>query len=549
MTTVSAWRAFDRWRQGQQQSPLSFTAHHFDAQREFYRPREKSLRAGLCSRRAGKTRGGNESDLELASTTQDGRYLYVNETRAECKRLAWHGARGDGLYSMCRERGWLDSGFARSNEQELFIQFPSINSWVYFVGVDDEAAIRKALGTPWNRVRWDEAQRIPVKFNTTILETLLPALLDYEGEFLMTGTPERKMSGLFYDVTRTDRDAKWAKWDVSRWTLMDNPFWGTAKEIDGQWFVVWGPKDKVVSGPHRPEELLAAVMACRHLKGVLGLQELLGGPEVAALDSPIMRRQAGGEWTREDSNFVYAANKLTDAELFYAPHRVRADGFIDVEAALMDLPYPWEQGLFALGVDLGYNDPFAMTLWSWHPHDPCLYEVFAWKKPGLDSNDQNEAIKAVRAHVAIGLIDADAGGIGKQVVKGWSKEWIERYGLPIVEAEKQHKNTAITVHNTDILRRLVKFREGSPLIEEMRELQWATIVDGSGKMIEDPTLANDVCDSALYAARRAYHFRGRMEDRPAQPGTSAYYARQAAELEDAADDYDPNDWRRNRGIA
>lgn len=526
----------------------SLTAHHFEAQREFYRPRKKSLRAALCSRRAGKTRGGNESDVQLAAQTQDGRFLYVNETRAEAKRLAWHGARGDGMMSIVRDRGWVESGFAVVNESELTIRFPSINSWIYLIGVDDDAAIRKALGMPWHRVRWDEAQRIPPKFGTTILETMLPALLDYGGEFLMTGTPERKMSGLFYDVTRTDAVDKWKSWDVQRWTLTDNPYWGRSKQIDGQWFVVWGARDEIVSGPHDPAALLAATLAARHLTGVLGLQELLGGPEVAPLDSPIMRRQALGQWVREDSNFVYAVNKLTDAELFFAPHRARNDNFVDVPAALVDLPYDWTQGMFAMGADLGYNDPFALTLWSWHPSDPNLYEVCAWKQSGLDSDAQNEAIKAIRAHVAIGTVDADAGGIGKQVVKGWSKEWVDRYNLPIVEAEKQHKQTAINVHNADILAKRVKFRDGSPLIAEMRELQWSTLVDGSGRMVEDPTLANDCCDAALYAARRAYHFRFRPEAAPPAAGTLAYYARQAAELEEENDEEFEQPWRR-RGVA
>ena len=316
----------------------SLTAHHFDAQREFYRPRKKSLRAALCSRRAGKTRGGNESDVERAAQTKDGRFLYINETRAEAKRLAWHGARGDGLMSIVRDRGWIDAGIAVPNESELTIRFPAINSWIYLIGVDDDAAIRKALGMPWHRVRWDEAQRIPPKFTTTILETMLPALLDYGGEFLMTGTPERKMSGLFYDVTRRDAGPKWQGWDVRRWTLTENPYWGRPQQIDGAWFTIWGASDEIVSGPHDPAQLLAAVLAARHLTGVLGLQELLGGPDVAPLDSPIMRRQAFGEWVREDSNFVYAVNKLTDAELFYAPHRTRLDGFVDVVAALGDLP-------------------------------------------------------------------------------------------------------------------------------------------------------------------------------------------------------------------
>lgn len=524
----------------------SLTTHHFDQQREFYRPRKKSLRAALCSRRAGKTRGGNESDVELAAQTQDGRFLYINETRAEAKRLAWHGARGDGMMSLVRDRGWIDSGFAKINETELTIHFPSLNSWIFLIGVDDDAAIRRALGTPWNRVRWDEAQRIPPKFRVTILETMLPALLDYSGEVLFTGTPERKMNGLFYDITRSD--SKERGWDVSRWTLTDNPYWGRPKQIDGQWFAVWGARDEIVSGPHDPAQLLAAVLAARHTTGVLGLQELLGGPEVSPLDGPIMRRQGFGDWVREDSNFVYAVNKLTDAELFYAEHRTRPDGFVDVAAALRDLPYNWSDGLFALGVDLGYNDPFAFVLWSWHPSDPCLYEVCAWKQSGLDSDAQNEAIKAVRAHVAIGTIDADAGGIGKQVVKGWSKEWVDRYQLPIVEAEKQHKQTAISVFNADVLAHRVRFRDGSPLIAEMRELQWATIVDGSGRMIEDPTLANDCCDGGLYGARRAYHFRFRPEEQAPKAGTPAHYAREAAELEAEMDEEYEQPWRR-RGVA
>src|SRR3954463_1941336 len=158
-----------RQRRTERDALATLTAHHFDAQRDFYRPRRKSLRAALCSRRAGKTRGGNEADVELAAQTQDGRFLYINETRAEAKRLSGDGARGDGVMSRWRERGWVASGFARINETELTIHFPSINSWIFLIGVDDDAAIRRALGTPWNRIRWDEAQRIPPKFRVTIL--------------------------------------------------------------------------------------------------------------------------------------------------------------------------------------------------------------------------------------------------------------------------------------------------------------------------------------------------------------------------------------------
>ena len=83
MTRSAAIERYRRERQARADL-ATLTAHHFDAQRAFYAPRRKSLRASLCSRRAGKTRGGNESDVELAAQTQDGRFLYINETRAEC---------------------------------------------------------------------------------------------------------------------------------------------------------------------------------------------------------------------------------------------------------------------------------------------------------------------------------------------------------------------------------------------------------------------------------------------------------------------------------
>ena len=233
--------------------PPSLTAHHFDEQREFYRPRKRSLRAALCSRRAGKTRGGYESDVSLASVTPNGRFLYITETRGEAKRLAWFGARGDGMASLVRSLGLVESGEAITNDTELSIHFPKINSWIFLIGVDDEHAITRALGMPWNRVRWDEAQRIPPKFTETIKETMLPTLLDYKGEFLMTGTAERKMSGMFYDITRPEIDKRSPGWDVHRWTLVQNPYWGRAKDNA----VVWGPDDELVSGPHAPDEIEA----------------------------------------------------------------------------------------------------------------------------------------------------------------------------------------------------------------------------------------------------------------------------------------------------
>ena len=442
-------------------------AEWFPAQRSFYDD-PAQLVAAIKGRRAGGTRAGCAHFVKQALRTQDGQFLYLNSTRGEAERLAWYGGRNDGMMSLC-ERWKLR---VKPNGSKLTLHFQDTNSWIYLRGAEDEAELRKALGTPYNEVWWDEAQKIPPKIGPSIREVLLPSLLDYGGRLRLVGTPVRQMSGLFFDVTNPDIARRLHGWSVHHWNLLDNPFFGATVEE-------------------------------RHRRGILGLQELYGGPD---LDSPIMQREAFGRWVREDAAYVYYVHKRTD--LLYAPHRARADGFPDIRAALGDLPWPWAHGFYALGVDIGYSpDPFAFTLVGWHPNDPVLYEVASWRKTHLTSDEQAAAMRAVREVVPLGFIVADAGGPAKPTVAGWSTQFVERYGLPVLEAEKHNKHDAIGLGNTDIVAGHAKFRDGSPLYEDMSTLQWSHLVSGSGKLVEDPTMSNHNADAWLYAQRHARQYR------------------------------------------
>jgi len=505
----------------------ALTDEWFAEQRGFFNGRAQ-LSAAICGRRAGKTRGEVRDLARDGLTIPGAQLLYLNSTRGEAERLAWWGNRGDGIASLVQRLN-LDVDL---NRAKLSAHFRATDAWLYLVGADDEVELRKRLGGAYHKVVWDEAQKIPPRLELPIREVFMPALLDFGGMLRLAGTPSRQMNGLFWSVTRPEPERRLPGWSVSHWNLLQNPYWGRGKRFEDGWRVVWGANDDVVSGPHSEPEMPAAIQGARWTKGILALQQLYGGPDVAPIDSPIMQREAFGRWVREDSNFVYAVNRVPQEWLFYAPERLRPDTFPDVEAALADLPRPWKECFFALGVDLGYNDPFAFVLWAWHRHDPYLWEVVSWKRSELDSDAQNAAIMAVREVVSISVVDADAGGIGKQVVKGWSKEWVDRYRLPIAEAEKQHKLTAIQTLNADILRGHVKFRTGSPLLEEMRELQWSTLVDGSGRMVEDPTMPNDVCDAALYGHRRSYQYRMQPEASKERPRPADVIAQEEIDLED-----------------
>ena len=519
----------------------------FDEQRTFWTCTDL-LAAAQCGRRAGKTSGGCPAMLLDAMTTPGFRGLYINETRAECARLAWHGGSGDGMYSLVVSLGlpFVD------NQTELTLRYirdplrPDLDSWIYLIGVDDEAAVRKALGMPWNRVWWDEAQKIPPKLSTSITETLMPSLLDRGGVLRLTGTPVRNMSGLFYEVTRPDSKLK--RWRVDRWNLLSNPYFGRVVEHEGALYTVYQRPPKIHAGPFNTrEEAEAHVRDCRHVHGILALQELFGGEEVAPLDGPLMQREGYGRWVHEDALYTYDVRQVAPHILFYAPHRTRQlvlrvprqrgeeidvqtviiPRFPDIERAIADLPgRPDRDYFFAAAADIGFRDPFAWSLAAWSLLDPVLYEVATYRAPYHDQPEQVAILRHVQEAAGVSIFTADAGGSNLPTVKGWSEEWMARWGIAIDEVEKTNKAGAQASCNGDIRAGRYRMREGSPLFEEMSTVQYITAKTGSGKLVEDPSIPNDAADTGLYVHRRSYAHRFRPEAQKPQPGTPEFHAQQ-----------------------
>lgn len=510
------------------------TAEWFPEERAFFDD-TAPLTAACDGRRAGKTRGLVRDHLRELLTIPGYRGLYLNSTRGEAELLAWIGNRADGFRPLIEAAGLSaeDGGPLKLDNGSLSIYNKATDGLMLLRGADDETELRKRLGGAYHRVTWDEAQKIPPKLGQSIREVFMPTLLDFGGRFRMTGTPVRNMSGLFWNVTRPELEQRTPGWRVHHWNLLSNPFFGRAKQVGGQLFVVWGARDEIVTGPHAQGELEAVIHGARWTKGMLALQELYGGPEVAPIDSPIMQREGFGLWVREDAAYVYAVHKVPEQELLYAPTRLRADGFPDIKLALKDLPFDWREGMFALGCDLGwYPDPFAFVLWAWHGNDPNLYEIASWRRTHLTSDQQVTALREVQSSVNIGLIVADASGPAKPTVRGWSADWVTRYNLPIIEADKQHKYTHVDIMNNDIMLGRLKLRSGGPLYEEMSQLQWSSVLSGTGKQVEDPTMANDACDSGLYAHRHSYQYRWNPEERKLRPGSPEAMLREEAQLEE-----------------
>ncbi len=491
----------------------------YDKQRAFFRSPWK-LKTTTKTRRAGVTTGGCHELLARAllleghRAEQGFRATIIHSTRLEAAARAWRTDTKNGIVDILSREGELLPGrgvstymfggqWVEVRETELALVFEN-GSRIDLIGCDSEADMGKLRGLA-KHVFWvDEAQdpRFVDILESFYKGTIVPALADFQAEVWITGTPGKDLAGFFYELTRDDEERK-PGWEVHTLSVVDNPFFGPTPEE--RWEVT-------------------ALRALRE--------------NGWTIDDPDFQREWLGKWVKSDARFVYAVHVLAEHQLYYADHRVGDDGLPDVSAAILDLPGmqedPPRDYFFALGADLGTRDDFAYVLDAWSLLDPMLYEVCSYKKPGLDYDEMFEILVAVRARVCIGIVTADAGGGGKGAVKGWSKKWVQRYGLPIVEATKTNKIVGIKQWNTDIRKGLYRFRRGSPLIAEAKVHRWAPQRSATGQMVEDPTTPNHCLDAGLYAHRESFHHRFREQDLPPPPGSAEWTQREERALEDAA---------------
>lgn len=452
--------------------------------------------AALCTRRSGKTRGWLRKMLYDAVTKPDCKQVYVNTTFTECERLAWRGIkRLDGLLGL--NEAYALGG--KPNQTKLRIDFPANNSTIELVAADNERATQKLLGGAYDRVWIDEAQKMP-HIQRLIEQVLGPAMMDYDGQIVMTGTPGRHCTGYFYEITKriggiTDEPLSPAAkgWSVHGWSVLDNPFFGETREA----------------------------RYARTIEREMAKRGWVGG-------EPDLLREYHAQWVREDAMYAYDVHKVPEHELLYAPARYTPDGMFDIDAALEDLP-DLENWRFGLAADLGYNpDPFAVVIWAWSHNSPVLYELCSWEKTGLIPDAQAEVLEGIDDRIILDFMVADAGGAGG-VVKGWELGWKDRRPLPIEPAEKAQKETAREWFNNDIRKGNVKLRRGGKLHEQMKVLPLRTLPNG--RVVEDQRrdgegrrkFMNDCCDAGLYGHRAAQHHRFIEPEPEPEFGTPEYW--------------------------
>jgi hypothetical protein len=509
----------------------------YPKQRDFFTSKAKR-RATKKTRRSGATAGGCRELVARSIEKPGHRATYITGTLKDARKRAWENDTRTGFVDVIRAHGRrrdeagvesydLAGVIAYIRKGDLVIDF-SNGSQIDLFGADTAGMAERLRGIA-KHVYWiDEAQDLH-GLADLYKAVIVAAMSDYDGECWLTGTPGKDCAGMFYEVT-TDDETPLVGWDVHRIAATDNPMFGRVTWSEGG---VWSVIDNTGKehGPY-PDEAAAeeAAKAIRWERSAGAAIRENGWKD----DDPDLLREYYARWVKSDSRYVYALHRVPEHEIVYAPVRLGANGFPDLRAALRDLPGADQLRDYytALGADLGTRAAFAFVVWAWSGRDPVLYELASWKRPGLDYDEMAAFLNDVRGQINLSMITADAGGGGKGAVMGWSKRWVDRYGIPIIEATKQNKRIAQNQLNTDIRKGFIKLRKDSVLMNEWKVHRWKQLRTVDGKEEEDST-PRDASDGGLYAHRESFHHRYRPPEAEILPGTPEWAIREERELEEA----------------
>ncbi len=446
----------------------------FRQQRAFFDDPAK-LKAIRAGRRAGKTETFAAGLYDAAKRHPRSLCPYISLSQVSARRIMWP------VLSNMNERYRLGMHL---DTNQLTATLPENGSQIFCVGGDDHRKVEALRGAPYPRVALDEAGSFPRALLRYLCEDVLDAaLMDYDGDMWLGGTPNAACVGYFHDIT-TGLNPDVAKIPTHHWTVLDNPYIPHA----GEW--------------------LARKRSEKHW----------------GLDHPVYRREYMGEWVRDSSSLVFRFDRVK--------HIVARE---TIPAAIRGV----------LGVDLGTSEQvrsmaFVANLWG--KYQRKVYTTLAVKHAGMTpQTGGDELARIVGLHPEIDSVVVDEGGLGKGYTADWrmraSTEWsgAARAWPAIKAAQKRDKLAYVEFLNGELDRGGLLIQEGEetrPLVEELELLQWNE--DRTGY---DDRFLDHAADAWLYGWRECYAWNEALppEAGPAF-GSPAYELAQAAERKQKAID-------------
>ena len=306
-------------------------------------------KAFFCTRRAAKSYTDGLALVKTAHDFDEVNCLYIGLTRLSAKGIIWK----DILKKIDRKN---DLGMS-FNGTELTATTRN-GSVIYVTGIDaDEDEMEKLLGKKYKIVVADEASLYGVDMRKLCYGILGPALVDDDGELILSGTSGDLTQGLFFDITQ----GKEPGWKLFEWSAHDNPY------IAEKW--------------------------------AAELEDIrINRPKF--METPLFKQWYLNQWVIDENKLVYR----------FAYNRNE----------YQTLPqYRTGQWQYVLGVDLGYEDDSAFVVCSFHENDENLYVLECFKKKQMDITDVANKIKWYQSKFQIFKVIID--GSNKQAVQEMQK--------------------------------------------------------------------------------------------------------------------------------
>lgn len=461
----------------------------FPAQRPFVTD-DSHFVAGFCGRRAGKSDGAVLKCLRAAQRFPGAVIPYIGLSRPHTKRTVWP------KFQLWNRKLGLECRF---NHAELTMTFPKTGSVIMLGGANDESEIERYRGGAYPMVVLDEAQAFRSFLPVFVREILMPALLDYDGQLVLIGTPNPHCFGFFHDVTNPDAEItcgldRLPDFSLHRWTGHDNP------NLD----------QKYRDGLHDDFDL--AIQRTR--AAITKLSEAAGLRE----SDPAYQREWLGKWIRDAEGLVFKVNDWN---------------------VVPDLPDDVHDWSYVLGMDVGFVDATAFVVFAYSKDAGAAFVVESFQKTEMLPSQQAAAVQRLWETYDFESIVIDPGGGGKGLVE----ELAQRHGLPARVAEKKEKVAAIETLNGDLRANTVRIVKSTnqELLHDLRQLKWDytrlkrkagpnwALKPISHLAIDDRT-PDHLADAFLYGHRECLHYLNEYDVLGPKPGTPEWVAKLESEL-------------------
>lgn len=412
-------------------------------------------KAAQCSRRAGKSTALAVFFLDGGRADPGGISVYIAGSKNLARLIL-----GSALEEL--EAKYKIGLRMREIDNQLFCIMPNGHR-IWLAGCKDSAEIDKFRGLKYRRAAVDEAQAHGSYIKELVEDVLEPALVDKDGELVLTGTPSPIPAGYFFEATTgagVGKDSA-AQWSTHSWTLVHNPH----IQIDK------------ISQSEREQELLAAQSpGYANPRSVAYLKKKLLDNNWDAL-YPTFRREWLGEWVLDVAALVFP----------YDPGKNKCH--------TKDVPKnPEDRWTYVLGIDIGFVDATAFTVGAIRYGHPEIYLLHSEKQGRMIPSRVAAHIERLSRRWNFDKVVMDVGGIGK----GYAEECNEKFGMSIEPARKRDKRAFIEVMYGEMVSGNLKVdpRECTPLLQEMSNLTWE-----EGRERWTDRFEDHCTDSAVYCVR------------------------------------------------